>query len=299
MGHILKTDITIKDAEKIVISNKLENIDEPRYTILKNFKNSLDFNRSNIADTYSELDTSVVIHLSKLILSQWRETWEANYRNFSDKIDDRWDTFVRFRDPNLLVQHIPQEIDNLVEWYKFSIPTITPIVRIAVLFYRFIEISPFIAGNKFILIALLDYLLLKNGFSSKSYSSLTRVIDLHEEKFSKTFEVIKKTYDLSLWIDAFAQTMLEELTLVREEIEKFIVLEEKAKAQPFLNLNKRQLKVLKYLQKVPIIKREDYCHMMEVSTMTAFRDLNDLVRKKLVKVEGKGRGTIYKLSTMV
>ena len=74
--------------------------------------------------------------------------------------------------------------------------------------------------------------------------------------------------------------------------------DERAKKQPFLDLNPRQLKVLRYLQNVPYIKREDYCHMMDVSTMTAFRDVNDLVRKKLLKVEGQGRGTKYRLSTM-
>jgi hypothetical protein len=31
--------------------------------------------------------------------------------------------------------------------------------------------------------------------------------------------------------------------------------------------------------------------------MTAFRDLKDLVRKKLIKLDGKGRGTKYKLAS--
>jgi len=36
--------------------------------------------------------------------------------------------------------------------------------------------------------------------------------------------------------------------------------------------------------------------MMDVSTMTAYRDLTELMEKKLVKLEGQGRGTKYMLS---
>ncbi len=298
LAHILKLDLTLKDAEKLVSTQKLDRVDETRLSILKNFKNALDFNRSSIADTYAELDKPVILHLNKLVLTQWRETWEASFRSFTDKIDERWDSYVQLRDKNLKVNDIDTEIQDLVDWYKYSIPTITPLVRIAVVFLRLIEICPFTAGNKFTITAILDYLMLKNGYGSKIYTSVTRVVDNVEDKFQKAFQIYQKTYDLSFWIDTFIAAFLSDIVNVKEEINGFIVEEEKSKQQPFLNLNKRQLKVLKYLQNVPQIKREDYCHMMEVSTMTAFRDLNDLVRKKLLKVEGQGRGTKYKLASM-
>jgi Fic family protein len=291
-------DITLKDAEKLVNSQRIESVDETRSTILKNFKNAIDFNRSNVADTYAEFDRSVLFHITKLILNQWRETWEVNVRNFHDKLDERWDNYVTMRDTNISVNDIDSEINELIEWYKYSIPAITPVVRIAIVMYRLIEISAFSAGNKFIIWALIDYMLLKNGLSSRSYVSVIQMLSGSEERILKGYEIVRKTYDLSHWIDIFTSIISSELMSVREQIHEFVTEEEKSKQQPFLNLNKRQLKVLKYLQNVPVIKREDYCHMMEVSTMTAFRDLNDLVRKKLVKVEGKGRGTRYKLSSM-
>lgn len=296
-ANILKSEITLKDAEKLMASQRIEALDEIRFTIVKNFKNALDFSRSSIADTYSEIDKNVILHINKLMLAQWRETWEADLRKFKDTIDDRWDSFVTLRDEDIQSDQLSKELDELIEWYKFSIPTITPLVRIAVVFYRLIELAPFIAGNKFTIAAIIDYLLLKNGYCSKVYSSFIRIIDQQEEKFIKNANVVKSTHDLAFFIDAFTSGMADELTNVRKEIDKYIVKEEKSKEQPFLNLNKRQLKVLKYLQNVPKIKREDYCHMMEVSTMTAFRDLSDLVRKKLLKVEGKGRGTSYKLAS--
>ncbi|MCA9381536.1 Fic family protein [Candidatus Dojkabacteria bacterium] len=297
-SNFLGLEFTLKDAEKIVNAGKPENVDEVRGVILKNFKNALDFTRSNVADTYSEFDRPIILHLTKLILSQWRETWEVTFRNFEDRIDDRWDSYVGLRDTNIHSNEIENEMNELIEWYKYSSPTITPIVRIAVVFYRLIEISPFTAGNKFIISSIVDYLMMKHGFGARSNSSVLRMINQNEEKIQKAYDIVRKTYDLSHWIDIFTGMVMTDLGESREEIHEFIIEEEKSKQQPFLNLNKRQLKVLKYLQNVPTIKREDYCHMMDVSTMTAFRDLDDLVRKKLLKIEGRGRGTKYKLSTM-
>lgn len=297
-ANILGLEVTLKDAEKLLSSQKLDGVDEIRSIILKNFKNVLDFNRSNVADTYSEFDKPIILHISKLMLNQWKETWEANIRSLSEKLDDRWDSYLHLRDQSIDVNSIEMEVAELVEWYKYSIPTIIPIVRIAIVMYRLMEIAPFNAGNKFILLGIMDYLFLKNGFGGKTYSSVVKSIITNEEKFTKGYEIVRKTYDLSHWIDIFTSITLKELMDTREDIQDFVATEEKSKQQPFLNLNKRQLKALKYLQNVPTIKREDYCHMMDVSTMTAFRDLNDLVSKKLIKIEGRGRGTKYKLTNM-
>jgi predicted HTH transcriptional regulator len=106
----------------------------------------------------------------------------------------------------------------------------------------------------------------------------------------------KQNFESSLWIERFVKSMARDVEEQKNEIDKQMAEEQEKNAkQPFLDLNKRQLKILKYLQTIPTVKREDYCAMMDVSTMTAYRDLDDLVNKKLIKVEGRGRGTKYML----
>lgn len=97
------------------------------------------------------------------------------------------------------------------------------------------------------------------------------------------------------WIEMFAQIIATEIKGVREKATRYSTDENKPTAQPFLNLNKRQLKILKYLQTIPTVKREDYVQMFDISTMTAFRDLNELLEKKLLRVDGQGRATKYLL----
>ncbi len=297
IAHILGVELTLKDAEKILISRKVEGLDDERAYMITNFRNTLEFNRSNIAATYGEMDRAALLHINKLIVTNWRESWDARFRNVQETIDERWDNFAPLRDMQADTPR-ENEVSDLIEWYKNVTPTMPEIVRIGVAIFRLIEICPFLAGNKITLVGFTDYLLYKNGLSGKSFVSIARNFDLNDEEYIEAYKLSRQNYDLTYWLEVFSRKIMKDLLDAREEINKFLLEDEKAKKQPFLDLNKRQLKILKYLQTVPVIQREDYCHMMDVSTMTAFRDLNDLVRKKLIKIDGKGRGTKYRLSTM-
>ncbi len=298
LAHMIGLELTLKDAEKLATGMKLETLTDDRANMLANFRNALEFSRSNVSDTYAEVDFTILLHLNKLILTSWRETWEARFRNISDTVDEKWDNWIGLRDQNINNAEIEREVAELVEWYKNASPTLTPVIRIGVLIYRLLEIYPFVAGNKMTIIAISDYLLLKHGLSSKVFTSVVRNFDINAQKYIESIFLSKTNVNLNAWLEAFTAAVNKDLLEARENINSYIQEDEKAKNQPFLDLNKRQLKVLRYLQAVPMIKREDYCHMMEVSTMTAFRDLNDLVRKKLLKVDGQGRGTKYRLSSM-
>ena len=60
-----------------------------------------------------------------------------------------------------------------------------------------------------------------------------------------------------------------------------------------LGLNKRQLKVIKYLREHGEIDRRTYCDICGVKKTVAHEELSDMVKKKIIKVVGKGRRTHY------
>lgn len=297
-AHILGVELTLKEAERISMGNKPEEIKDERAYLIQNFRNAIEFNRSNISDTYGEFDSTILLHLNKLVLASWRETWDARFRRPGDEIKDQHDTWLSFRDSNVADIKVESEAINLIDWYKNAIPVLPGVVRIAIAIFRLIELAPFVTGNKYTILAVGDYLFLKNGLSAKAYSSFIKIADQESETLMKAFDFSAQNYSLDYWLEVFSDCIIKDLTNTKEKINEFVVEEEKSKKQPFLDLNKRQLKVLRYLQNVPTIRREDYCHMMECSTMTAFRDMADLVRKKLLKVDGVGRGTKYRLTSM-
>ncbi|MFC1780579.1 DeoR family transcriptional regulator, partial [Patescibacteria group bacterium] len=120
--------------------------------------------------------------------------------------------------------------------------------------------------------------------------------DVYEEEYIEAWkQAAGESDDITLWIERFIRNFASEIKDTRESIEKLIQEYQEKNKQPFLNLNRRQLKILRYLQNIPQVKREEYVEMMDVSTMTAYRDLTELVRKGLLRLEGQGRGTRYML----
>ncbi|MEA1963669.1 MAG: ATP-binding protein [Candidatus Aerophobetes bacterium] len=62
-----------------------------------------------------------------------------------------------------------------------------------------------------------------------------------------------------------------------------------------LGLNQRQIKVIKYIKEYGKIDRKTYCDICKVEKTVAHEELSDMVKKKIIKMVGKGRGAHYGL----
>ncbi len=294
LAHLIGVDLTIKDAEKAVEGKKIATNDS-RGTIMNNFRNCMDFVRSNVTDSYIDLDINLLLHFNKILLTEWKELWEAKLRTSKEELDSDLDNWAPVRDMELNSFSINERLNDIFDWYKLNTGKVHPIIRIAVILYELMRTAPFAHLNEITIITIVDYLFQKNGYLEKTFLPIVREFDLHE---SENVELWKKVNendgDLTIWMERFIQNLGSGLGEDRERIIELTNSDRNAK-QPFLDLNRRQLKILRYLQTIPTVKREDYVQMMEVSTMTAFRDLSDLVDKKLIRIEGQGRGTKYVL----
>lgn len=291
-------ELTLKEAEKISKGAVINLQEDSERIVIWNVKNILEFKFSSLADSYSDFDSSILRQINKTIVNKWKGTNEARFRSLQDNVDEKWDNFVKYHDRSIQNSQVEAEVVELAEWNSYNKPIVSEVIRVGIICLRLIEIAPFIAGNIITNFVTLDYLLYKLGYSNKIYFSTLKFLQQNQEALAFAFENYTKSKNTTTFLETFVSELKKELIRIRESIDEFVKEDEKSRKQPFLDLNKRQLKVLKYLQTVPTIKREDYCHMMDVSTMTAFRDLKDLLRKKLIKTDGQGRGTKYRLATM-
>lgn len=294
LAHIIGVEMTLKDAQKAVEGKKISTPDA-RGAILNNFKNVLDYVRANLADSYIDLEINVLVHLNKIILTDWKETWEARTRSSASEADKLLDNWTGIRDPEPGL--IEDRLNQLIDWYKNSQNMIHPLIRIGIVILEMIRIAPFQYCNQLTILAIIDFLMYRNNISSTTFLPAIKDFDIHDQEYQIAWREAIDKDDMTVWLDRFIQNLTVEISDSKNQVLKKTQEEIKNTKQPFLDLNRRQLKILRYLQTIPTVKREDYVQMMDVSTMTAFRDLFDLVRKKLIKVEGKGRGTKYVLAS--
>ncbi len=294
MAHLLGIDLTLKDAEKLAEGRKLQSDQETHKLV--NFRNVLEYNRANVLSNYADIEPALILHLNKIVITDWRETWDSKFRSVEEDKDEEYGAWTELLDDKYKEIDVLGEVSELLDWFKINSPIVHPLIRIGAVLYRLIEIKPFTAGNVMTILAIADLLLHNYGFVSQTMLPITKTFQVHEDQLLYAIRMSKKNHDITFWLEQLTEKIYADVKEINDSVEKVITEEEeKSKNQPFLDLNKRQLKALKYLQSIPTVKREDYCQMMDVSTMTAFRDLNDLVSKKLLKVEGRGRGTKYKL----
>lgn len=296
LGHMFGLQLTLKDAEKIVDGKRLE-AQDPKLNLLYNFRNVLEYNRSSVGDENYAIDSNLLMHLNKIVLTDWRETWDVRWRSDEDQPDEKTENWFDLHNEEITAEQVEANVYELCDWYSSNLTRLNPLVLIAVFVFRLIEIAPFAVGNKLTTLAVIDYLLYRFGYTEKTFLAPVRTVDTYEQEFYEAWQIGVKTGDITIWVERFVAAVAKDIQDTKAEVDQFLAEEEKSTNKPFLDLNRRQLKILRYLQTIPTVKREDYCQMMDVSTMTAFRDLNDLVSKKLIKIEGRGRGTKYILAT--
>ena len=294
-AHMINHPLTLGDAEKIADGRNIDGTDL-NIVLLNNARNVHEFIRSSLQDDYIDIDTSILMHMNKILLSNWKELWDVKFRNPQLIEDTDWNDWLKLTDRTIEPLTLQDELKDAFDWYKISTQKLNHIIRISVLIYRLIKIAPFSHLNKFTIIAATDFLFKKYKILADDTLSTFRLFDTHNSSLIQISEKIdvENSDDVTGWIEIFTDSILLELQKLKTD--KKSLNDNKPQSKTFLDLNKRQLKILKYLQTIPTVKREDYVQIMDVSTMTAFRDLNDLVTKKLLKIQGRARATKYMLT---
>jgi len=198
------------------------------------------------------------------------------------------------KNPNANPEIETLTVKILNDYYGYN--SLNRFYKLSLLVQSLLQIQPFIAYNKYTIALITDLLLSQeiniqdNIFNIMEFF-ITKQSDI-KRAFNNEVQANIEVAWHELFLGFFANT-IEELLV---ELEKSN--DNKSKLnKPFLDLNRRQLRILKYLQTIHSLKREDYVQMMDVSTMTAYRDLQGLVDYKLIKTMGIGRGTKYVLSS--
>jgi len=297
MAHILGINMSYREVENIT-KNKKPIINEVEGKLILNLNSALNFVDTSLKGNYLTWDINFVVQINKLLLSNFRANTESKIRESGEAVDKSNDTWSELRDLTVTSTYIRPKLVQTLDTYKASISKTHDLINLIVLWYSLIRICPFVSQNKLTILTILEIASMISKYFEFPYISFIKNIDNNEEMYlEKIFEASKSEDDLTSLIEVFLEKITEDFESTVNELNRKNKISTEKKDQPFLNLNQRQLKILRYLQNIPTVRREEYCEMMQVSTMTAFRDLDELVNKNLLRVDGKSRGTKYLLSS--
>lgn len=296
VAKMVGAEVSFKQAEEISKGKALVSPGS-KEALVNNYRSTSDFIYSASNDKYMSLSPSLFLHLNKLVFNGIVDTWEiGRFRTVSDQANpkyDMWKDKIVQRADSIDYQ---QHFFSVLNWFSENRYRIHPIFKIGCTLYEVLTTYPFISGNQITVFAIAELLFEKSKLSLRGMFPVSRNFTLYEDEYLEAVNLsLQKNHDQTVWLERFIRGVSLDLTALKNEVVRLEEEKVQKKKKRLLDLNSRQLKLLRHLRYKPKLTRKEYVDMMGISTMTAYRDLNELVERKLVVVRGGGRSTYYKL----
>jgi Fic family protein len=194
----------------------------------------------------------------------------------------------------------PIEVSFLMREYLYWVnrddkDELHPILKAGIAHHELVRIHPFIDGNGRVARAVATLILFLGGYDIRRFFSLEEYYDRDAMAY---YESLQKATagDLTSWLEYFSFGAAVEFDKIKERILKLskdVKLKEKFGGQQIF-LTERQIQIIEYLQEVGYLQNQSFGSLFpNVSEDTVLRDLQDLIKKGLIKKVGSTKAARY------
>lgn len=170
-----------------------------------------------------------------------------------------------------------------------------PILKAGIAHHELVRIHPFIDGNGRVARALATLILFLGGYDIRRFFSLEEYYDRDAVTY---YENLGKATagDITSWLEYFVYGAAVEFEKIKEKILKLskdVKLKEKFGGQQIF-LGERQMQIIEYLQEIGYLQNQSFKTLFsDISEDTVLRDLQDLIKKGLIKKVGSTKSARY------
>lgn len=196
---------------------------------------------------------------------------------------------------------LAREMTRFFDWVN-TLNDTDPLLKAGIAHLYFIMIHPFDDGNGRIGRAVTDHLLARSYPSLMELVSFSKYISLNKKGYYRVLEAAGKNgMDITSWLQWFLKTFGAAMQESQWIVERVLLKARFWQEHQDTPLNTRQQKVINRLLESGErfeggMTTRKYAGMTKCSSVTASRDLADLVNKKILqKRPGGGRSTSYEL----
>ena len=208
---------------------------------------------------------------------------------------------VVFRPPPAL--EVPYFLAEFFDWLnQAENQEIHPVICSGVSLYLLYSIHPFTEGNGRTARGFASLVLFTKGYNVRKLFSLEEFFDSHSEDYYQALAKTDQTHsqifqrDLTSWLEFFSLALGSELSRLKEVVKDLSVdgkLKELLGGKQ-ITLSERQVRLMDYLAEYGQIKMIDAKGIVPmVSEDTLLRDLQDLIKKGILRKKGTTKSAIY------
>lgn len=193
---------------------------------------------------------------------------------------------------------VPALVQELIQWINDPEPKdLSPIMHAGIVHYQFVAIHPFEDENGRTARILTTLILIQNNYDMLSFFAPESFYNRDRRAYYEALSSADKYRvdgqpDLTGWLEYFTHGMLVETERAKSKIEELL-----QKKSVFIKekwISSKQRKILS-LASNEIIKTADALIVSGLSRKGTYNALKKLVQLGLLKREGRGKGSYYKL----
>jgi len=201
---------------------------------------------------------------------------------------------------------VPFQINGFLSWLDSPEGrSVHPVLRAGITHYFLSAIHPFVEGNGRVSRAFATLVLFAEGYDIKKLFSLEEYFDKNAaDYFGKLKEISDQDKDISKrdltsWLEFFTEALSNELSRIKEKVKllSFDGRFKKKQGGKQIVLSPRQLKLVEHLEVYEEMEMNTAKEILPmVSEDTILRDLQDLIKRGIIKKKGKTKGARYYVS---
>ncbi len=288
--HIEGNELSITQVQKVIDGERVVARERDVQEVI-NYRNVIE---AMVEQTSASINEEFILRLHKTVTANvLPEESSGNYREKEVVIRNSITGEVSFRPPKAI--EVPWQIKDLLAFISKE-KEMHPVLKAGVVHYEFVRIHPFLDGNGRVGRALSTFVLFKEGYDIRQFFSLEEHFDHDPVAYYTALQSVQKNKgDQTDWITYFTEVVAAELAKIKEKIDSISIDSTlKKKLGGPVMLSERQIKVIEYIQKVGYFENRMFASMFPmVSEDTVLRDLQDLVKKGILKKQGRTKGVKY------
>lgn len=204
---------------------------------------------------------------------------------------------VTFRPPPPI--EVPFLMREFVYWLnRDDKDKLHPVLKAGIAHHELVRIHPFLDGNGRVSRVLATLILFLGGYDIRRFFSLEEYYDRDAITYYQNLQKASAG-DLSSWLGYFTSGAAIEFDKVKEKILKLskdVKLKEKFGGQQ-VYLTERQMKLVEYIQEIGYIQNQTFGDVFpDVSEDTVLRDIQELIKKGLIKKIGSTKSARYAMA---
>jgi len=294
-GTHIEGNMLHKDEAKDVLLGR-EVIGRPRdIEEVINYRKVIDFIDEEAKQKISKITEPLIKKLHRIITNKILAPEQAGeYRLKQVVIRNSSTGEITFKPP------IPIEVPFLMREFIYWInqenrDDLHPILKAGIVHHELVRIHPFIDGNGRVARVLATLILLLGGYDIRRFFSLEEYYDKDAISYYHSLQKASAG-DLSSWLEYFTFGASIEFTKIKEKILKLsqdVKLKEKIGGRQIF-LTERQVKIIEYMQEVGYLQNKSFRSIFpDISEDSVLRDVQDLVKKELIKKIGSTKSARY------